>query len=130
MDGRDLAPRKHVGHHVVFSADMSHIGGKIADEGHVAGLTGRMLDSAVEGEGEGLMVNKYGELVAFDMVAKVFYSKEDGQQLAVKSAVLPLSIGELPGEESHRVQDAAEKLLKLTTNLPVRSAHCDAGLGV
>ena len=80
---------------------------------------GRTLDGAGEGKGEGLMVSEYGELVAFDMVAKVFYSEEDGQQLAVKSAVLPLSIGDLPGEESHRAPDAIEKLLKLTTNCPV-----------
>ena len=65
------------------------------------------------------MVSEYGELVAFDMVEKVFYSEEDGQQLTVKSAVLPLSIGELPGEESHRTPDTIEKLLKLTTNYPV-----------
>ena len=65
------------------------------------------------------MVSEYGELVAFDMVEKVFYSKKDGQQVTVKSAVLPLSIGELPGEESRRAPDAAEKLLKLTTNCPV-----------
>ena len=88
-----------------------------ADEGHVASLTGRTLDGA--GEGGGLMVSEHGKLVAFDMVEKVFYSEEDGQQLAVKSAVLPLGIGELPGEESHRAPDAAEELLKLTTNCPV-----------
>ena len=45
----------------------------------------------LDGAGEGLMISEYGELVAFDMVAKVFYSEEDGQQLAVKSVVLPLS---------------------------------------
>ena len=119
MDGRDVGPRERVGYHVVFSADMSHVGGKLADEGHVASLTGQTLDGAGEGECEGLMVSEYGELVAVDMVAKVFYSEEDGQQLAVKSAVLLLSIGELPGEESHRAPDAAEKLLKLTTNCPL-----------
>ena len=119
MDGRDVGPRERVGYHVVFSADMSHVGGKFADERHVASLTGRTLDGASEGKGEGLMVSEYGELVAFDMVAKVFYSEEDGQQHTVKSAVLPLSIGELPGEESHRTPDTIEKLLKLTTNCPV-----------
>ena len=119
MDGRDVRPRERVGYHVVFSADMPHVGGKLADEGHGASLTGRTLDGAGEGKGKGLMVSEYGELVAFDMVAKVFYSEEDGQQLAVKSAVLPLSIGELPGKESHRTPDAVEKLLKLTTNCPV-----------
>ena len=117
MDGRDVGPRERVGYHVVFSADMSHVSGKLADEGHVASLTGRTLDCA--GKGGGLMVSEYGELMAFDMVAKVFYSEEDGQQLAVKSAVLPLSIGELPGEENHRAPDTIEKLLKLTTNCPV-----------
>ena len=85
MDGRDVGPREHVGYHVVLSADMSHVGGKLADEGHVASLTGRTLDGAGEGEGEGLMVSEYGELVAFDMVAKVFYSEEDGQQLGSKA---------------------------------------------
>ena len=119
MDGRDVGPRGRVGYHVVFSADMSHVSGKLADEGHVASLTGRTLSCAGEGESEGLMVSEYGELVAFDMVAKVFNSEEDGQQLEVKSAVLPLSIGELPREESHRAPDATEKLLKLTTNCPV-----------
>ena len=79
MDGRDVGPRERVGYHVVFSTDMSHVGGKLAYEGHVASLTGRTLDGA--GEGEGLMVSEYGELVAFDMVAKVFYSEEDAQQL-------------------------------------------------
>ena len=117
MDGRDVGPRERVGYHVVLSADMSHVGGKLADERRVASLMGRTLDGA--GEGDGLIVSEYGELVAFDMVAKVFYSEEDGQQLAVKSAVLPLNIGELPGEESHRAPDAIEKLLKLTTNCPV-----------
>ena len=114
MDGRDVGPRERIGYHVVFSAGMSHVGGKHADEGHVASLTGQALDGA--GEGEEFMVSQYGELVAFDMVTKVFYCEEDGQQLAVKSTVLPHSIGELPGEESHREPDAAEKLLKLTTN--------------
>ena len=78
MDGRDVGPRERVGYHVVFSADMSHVGGKLADEEHVASLTGQTLEGAGEGEGEGLMVIEYGELVAFDMVAKVFYSEKDG----------------------------------------------------
>ena len=117
MDGRDIGPRERVSHHVVFSADMLHVDGKLSDEVHVVSLTGWTLDGT--GKSEWLMVSEYGELVTFDMVAKVLYSKEDGQQLRVKSAVLPLSIGELLGEESHRTPDATEKLLKLTTNCPV-----------
>ena len=117
MDGRYVGPRERVSHHVVFSTDMLHVGGKLADEIHVVSLTGRTFDGT--GKGEGLMVSEYDELVTFDMVAKVLYNEEDGQQLTVKSAVLPLSIGELLGEESHRAPDATEKLLKLTTNCPV-----------
>ena len=40
MDGRDVGPRERVGYHIVFSADMSHVGGKLAADGHVAGLMG------------------------------------------------------------------------------------------
>ena len=60
MDGRDVGPRERVGYHAVFSADMSHVGRKLADEGHVASLMGRTLNGA--GEGEGHMVSEYGEL--------------------------------------------------------------------
>ena len=76
------------------------------------------------------MISEDGKLKALNVVAKVFYCEEDGQKLAIKSAVLPLGIGKLPGEESHRTPDTIEKLLKLTTNCLVRSVHRDAGLGV
>ena len=46
------------------------------------------------------MVSKDGELVAFDVVARVFYCEEDGQELAVESTVLSLGISELPREET------------------------------
>ena len=74
------------------------------------------------------MISEDGKWKALNVVAKMFYCKEHGQKLAVESAVLPLSIGKLPGEESHWAPDTIEKLLKLTTNCPVRSIHRDAGL--
>ena len=48
------------------------------------------------------MVSEECELVAFDAVAKVFDREEDGQELAVKNTVFPLSVSELPREESYQ----------------------------
>ena len=48
------------------------------------------------------MVSEDGKRKTLNVVAKVFYCEEDGQKLPIKRAVLPLSIGKLPGEESHR----------------------------
>ena len=76
------------------------------------------------------MISEDGKLKALDVVAKVFYCKEDGQKLPIKCAVLPLGIGKLPGEESHWAPGTIVKLLKLTTNCRVRSVHRDAGLGI
>ena len=57
---------------------MSHVGGKLTDEGHVTSLTGRSLGGTGKGKGEGLMVSEDGELAALDVVAKVFHCEEDG----------------------------------------------------
>ena len=76
------------------------------------------------------MVSEDGKRKTLNVVAKVFYCEEDGQKLPIKRAVIPLSIGKLPGEESHRAPNTLEKLLKLPTNCPVRSVHRDAGLGI
>ena len=73
------------------------------------------------------MISEDGERKALNVVAKVLYCEEDGQKLTIESAVLPLSIGKLPGEECHWAPDTIEKLLKLTTNCPVRSIHRDGG---
>ena len=57
---------------------MSHVGGKLTDEGHVTSLTGRSLGGTGKGKGEGLMVSEDGELAALDVVAKVFHCEQDG----------------------------------------------------
>ena len=76
------------------------------------------------------MISEDGKRKALNVVAKVLYCEEDGQKLTIESAVLPLGIGKLPGEECHWAPDTIEKLLKLTTNCPVRSIHRDAGFGI
>ena len=87
-DSRDVGPRERAGDHIVFSADVTHVCGKLADERQVASLTRRTLGSTGEGESEGLMISEDSELAALDVVAKVFYREEDGQQFAIESAVL------------------------------------------
>ena len=72
------------------------------------------------------MIRENGKRKALNVVTKVFYCEEHGQKLAVESAVLPLGIGKLPGEESHWAPGTIKKLLKLTTNCSVQSIHRDA----
>ena len=42
------------------------------------------------------MVSEGSELVALDVVAKVFYSEEDCQEFTVESTVFPFRVSELP----------------------------------
>ena len=89
---------------------MVHVSGKLTGEGHVMSLIGQLHSSTGEGKGEWFMVSKNCELVAFDVVEKVFYSQEDGQQLAVKNTVFPFGVSELPREESYWTPEATQKL--------------------
>ena len=78
-DGRDVRTRELIGNHIVFSTDVAHICGKLADERQVASLTWRTLGSTGEGEGERLMISEDSKLAALNVAVKVFYCKEDGQ---------------------------------------------------
>ena len=46
------------------------------------------------------MISENSELASLNVVTKVFYSEEDSQQFAIKSAELLLSIGEFPGKKA------------------------------
>ena len=46
------------------------------------------------------MVSEDGELAAFDVVVKVFYREEDGQELMVESTVFSLGVRELLRERT------------------------------
>ena len=116
-DGKDVRRREPIGDHIVFSTDVTHVGEKLADERQVASLTRRMLGSTGEGEGERLMISEHGELVALNVVAKVFYCEEGGQQLTINRVVLLLSIGKLSRKEGHRVPDTIEKRSKASTKM-------------
>ena len=105
-DGRDVRPRDCVRDHIVFSAYVTYIGGKLANEKQVASLTRKTLSGTGEGKSERLMISEDGELVTLNVVVKVFYREEDCQQFTIKYAVLLLGIGEFLGKESHRVPDA------------------------
>ena len=79
---------------------MKHVGGERTDERQVVSLIRRMLGSTGECKSESLMISEDGELATLNVVVKVFYHEEDGQQCTLKCAVLLLSVGELPGKES------------------------------
>ena len=61
------------------------------------------------------MIGDDSELEALDVVAKVFYREEDGQQFTIENAVLLFSVGEFSGKEGDRAPDTVEKLFKLAT---------------
>ena len=48
-------------------------------------LKGQSLDSNGKGKGEWFIVSEDGELPSFIAVTKVFYCKEDGEKLVIKS---------------------------------------------
>ena len=87
-DSRNVAPRELVGNYIVFSADVMHVGGKLADEGQVASLTRKTLSNTGEGKSEGLMISEDIELAALNVAVKVLDHKEDGQLFAIQSPVL------------------------------------------
>ena len=101
-DDRDVGPRECIGDNFVFSTDVTLVCGKYTYEKQVAILIRRTLGSTGEGKCEWLMISKDSELVALNVVVKVFYCEEEHQQFAIRSAVLPLTIGEFPGKEGHR----------------------------
>ena len=76
------------------------------------------------------LISEDGALAAVNVVVKMFYREDDGQQFAIESAILLLSVGEFPAKEGDRVPDNIEKLFKLATNCPVGGIHQDAGTGI
>ena len=60
-DHRDVGQGEHVSNHIIFSADVTHIGRELANERQVS-LTRRTLGGTGEGESERLMIGEDGEL--------------------------------------------------------------------
>ena len=46
---KEVRPRGLVGNYLVFSTDVMHVGGRLADEGQMASLTQRKLSVKVRG---------------------------------------------------------------------------------
>ena len=75
-ESRDIGSRECVSNYIVFSADVMHVCGKLADERQVASLTGRLLSRTGDSKSEGLMISKDSELAALNVVAKVFTTRK------------------------------------------------------
>ena len=99
-DNRDVRTREHLSDFIVFSAELAHVCGKLADERPVVSLMRKRLSSTGECKSERLMIIEDSEQVSLIVVTKVFYCEEDGQQFAIKSSKLLLSVGEFPGKKA------------------------------
>ncbi len=121
LDGTDDCTRERVCHWVVLAGDVLQVGGVLRDEAEVALLTLRPgVGNAAESEHEGLLVGEHSEVPALEVVAELLDDEVDRQKLAVKGAVLDLRRADLLAEESKRLPDLTDVLLKNDSHRHVR----------
>ncbi|KAL1514327.1 hypothetical protein ABEB36_003600 [Hypothenemus hampei] len=92
-----------VRHHVLISADMDDLRGKLRDETELVKLTGRSLFGFLgKGVDQRAVIGFYNEGAAIKHVAKEFDAGKDCEEFPIIGAVPGFSRAELPGKKTKR----------------------------